>query len=68
MGNKRNRNKGRKRVEAMLSPLIGQQIPGGCDDCDAYQEVQQSHPGIFLLTVVHDDTCPFYIAWSNRGA
>lgn len=34
-------------------------IPGGCTDCDAFQTVHRDH-GLYLLTVHHDDTCPYY--------
>lgn len=41
-----------------LSALVGQRIPGGCDDCDAYQTMRRDG-SVFLLTVHHDDTCPW---------
>lgn len=36
-------------------------VPGGCDDCDAYQTLERDpeHPNIMHLRVWHDDTCPF---------
>jgi hypothetical protein len=37
----------------------GEQIPGGCDSCDAYQTVDTPTPGIHMITVHHDDWCPF---------
>ncbi len=46
-----------------LDDLIGQvedePIPGGCNRCDAYQRLEQVAPGVNVLTVVHDDWCPF---------
>lgn len=44
----------------MFHALTGQRIPGGCDDCDAYQTVDTSHAPVILLNVHHDDTCPTY--------
>ena len=32
--------------------------PGGCPDCDAFQTLDEDH-GVYLLTVHHDDGCPF---------
>ena len=40
-------------------------IPGGCDDCDAYQTVDPSEGDVIRLTVHHDDTCPW---WRIRQA
>lgn len=34
-------------------------IPGGCDDCNAYQVLDDSNAPIYLLRVFHDDTCPW---------
>jgi len=41
-----------------LAALIGQRIPGGCDDCDAYQ-VMRREGAVFVITVAHDNTCPW---------
>jgi hypothetical protein len=43
-----------------LAGLIGQQIDGGCDHCDAFQTVEE-HPysGAWVLTVNHDLDCDF---------
>lgn len=35
-------------------------IPGGCDDCLAEQTIEQRSPGVYLLLVHHDNTCPSY--------
>ncbi len=45
-----------------LGALEGLRIPGGCDDCDAYQVVDASHAPIFRLNVCHDERCPSYRA------
>ncbi len=41
-----------------LDAMTGHRIPGGCDDCHAYQTIEQAAPGVHLLVVFHDDTCP----------
>ena len=46
-----------------LAELVGRKLPGGCDDCDAYQSVAQAGPDLYVLTVHHDATCP----WVNGG-
>lgn len=51
---------------SVLDALTGRRLPGGCDDCTAYQTVQQQTPGVFLLTVHHDDSCPTYRAMRPR--
>jgi hypothetical protein len=33
-------------------------MPGGCDDCGAYQELAQVERGVYVLEVRHDATCP----------
>lgn len=35
-------------------------IPGGCEDCSAYQTIDHTEPGIYNLTVHHDASCPNY--------
>jgi len=40
------------------TPADQQHTPGGCNDCNAYQTVEQAAPGLVLLTVHHDHTCP----------
>lgn len=52
-------------LAAQLAPLIGLQIRGGCDDCDAYQGVDEQH-GHWVITVHHDDDCPTW-ARIRRG-
>ena len=44
----------------MLDAMTGKRIPGGCDDCDAYQTMREEAPGVYVLQVSHDETCPFY--------
>lgn len=47
---------------AFLAGLQGRRIPGGCEDCDAYQTVDRVAERITELTVHHDDTCPQFRA------
>ncbi len=56
----------RPRKTSALDTLTGRRFPGGCDDCTAYQTVEQQAPGVYLLTVHHDDTCPDYQAMRPR--
>lgn len=41
----------------ILGPLDGARIPGGCDQCDAYQTTRVED-GVWHITVHHDDWCP----------
>ncbi len=50
-------------VPSALDHLTGRRLPGGCDDCHAYQHA----PGLYLLTVHHDPTCPAYQAMRPRS-
>ena len=43
----------------MLEPLPDQPIHGGCDDCDAYQEMTTDGAGVYVVTVRHDASCPW---------
>jgi len=45
-------------LNEMFEALSGRRIPGGCDDCDAYQTMTQ-RDGIYAIEVSHDETCPF---------
>jgi hypothetical protein len=44
-------------ISEIFDGMAGQRIPGGCDDCDAYQEITRQDL-VYVLTVHHDDTCP----------
>lgn len=33
-------------------------VPGGCDDCDAYQVIDRTLAPVYMVTVHHDETCP----------
>lgn len=47
---------------SVLDQMTGHQMPGGCDDCTAYQTLDRHVTGVYLLVVHHDDTCPAYRA------
>lgn len=46
-----------------LDAMTGRRIPGGCDDCEAYQlltrQPNDEWGGVYVLAVHHDDGCPF---------
>lgn len=46
-------------LSSALDAMTGRRLPGGCDDCNAYQTVTQADQGMYVLTVHHDDDCPF---------
>ncbi len=33
---------------------------GGCGDCNAVQEMREVEPGVWVLEIRHDPTCPTY--------
>lgn len=41
-----------------LDQLCDQKLPGGCDDCNAYQRMKLVD-GIYRVSVYHDDGCPY---------
>jgi hypothetical protein len=49
-------------LQATLGPLVGVQIPGGCDLCDAYQVVEKVESLWWHVHVYHDDWCPWWLA------
>ena len=46
---------------SLLDALLGQRITGGCEDCDAYQDVTRVD-GVYHVTIAHDATCPWLAA------
>ncbi len=56
------------RLRDLYQQLDGQQIPGGCSTCDAYQLLRPIVDGSWRLTAVHDDDCPRWIAMQERSA
>lgn len=49
-------------LDDLFGQIEDQPMPGGCDQCDAYQTVVEVTPGVHSLTVHHDDWCPFFRA------
>ncbi len=49
-----------------LGALDGQRIPGGCDDCSAYQTIDGSHAPFFRINICHAETCPSYRAMQEK--
>lgn len=51
-----------EKPDELLAGLLGRITPGGCDDCDAEQEMIRPDPDeplLIVLQVRHDDGCPF---------
>lgn len=42
----------------LLGPFDGARIPGGCERCDAYQQVIPAGRGVWVLGTFHDEWCP----------
>lgn len=55
-----NRRRNRPMLNSTLDAMTGHRMPGGCDDCNAYQVMTCKSDGVYELQVHHDDTCPFY--------
>ncbi len=53
-------------LASMAAALEGAQVPGGCDQCAAYQTVERDseYPSLTHLTTHHDEWCPFLAARS----
>jgi hypothetical protein len=60
------RTRARGRITNMFGALDGAEIPGGCDDCDAYQTVRPITAGGWSLTTHHDDWCPWWTTYRRR--
>ena len=45
-------------LDDLFSQIGAEQIPGGCDHCEAYQTVETTSPGVHMIFVHHDDLCP----------
>lgn len=53
-------------VANTLGRLDGARIPGGCDQCDAYQTVRAEAPGVWVIDVFHDEGCPVLLKVEGR--
>lgn len=52
-----------------LFESIGHQpIPGGCPHCNSDTRFVTRAPGVFVMEIHHDRTCPDYQARRARGA
>ena len=45
-------------LDDLMGQIEDQPIPGGCEECDAYQTVEMVKPGVHMIRVHHDDWCP----------
>jgi hypothetical protein len=45
-------------LDDLFAQIEDQPFPGGCEHCDALQTVREESPGVYVLTVAHDDWCP----------
>jgi hypothetical protein len=57
----------RRQLTDLLGPLDGAQIPGGCDDCDAYQTTSAVSAGVWTVTIHHDHDCPTLAAMKGAS-
>jgi hypothetical protein len=56
-------------VTEVFAALDGACIPGGCDSCDAYQQVvahADGLPNVTHIKITHDDWCPTYRRLTNQ--
>jgi len=53
---------GQAAIAAILGPLDGAEIPGGCDTCNAHQTVHPVLAGVWQITINHDPWCPVLAA------
>jgi hypothetical protein len=55
-------------LRELVRQLDGAQIYGGCEECDAYQTMDEDpeHPGIIHIRIHHDDFCPFLARITER--
>jgi len=52
-------------LDQLHRALSGNRLPGGCDDCAAYQTLTK-RDGVFVVGVHHDDTCPWLARRETR--
>jgi len=46
-------------LDDLLASFAGRRVPGGCDDCDAFQQMRKEADGVFVLAVHHGRGCPW---------
>lgn len=44
-------------LDNFLGSLADKRIPGGCATCEAEQVLTERMPGVWLLTIAHEDGC-----------
>jgi hypothetical protein len=49
----------RRSLDDLVEQTEDQPLEGGCDRCDVYSTVEAISPGIYSMSVHHDDWCPF---------
>jgi len=49
-------------LAAFFNSVAGRRIPGGCPTCTAEQVVTEREPGVWVLVIAHDRSCPAYAA------
>jgi hypothetical protein len=54
-------------IHDLFARLGDRQVPGGCDRCDSYQTLSEELPGLYALTVHHDDDCPTWRAMNAEA-
>jgi hypothetical protein len=47
-------------MKEILDSIVGVDIPGGCEHCNAFQRVSKVSDGVFVMGVHHDDWCPWH--------
>jgi hypothetical protein len=52
----------------VLGPLDGGVFPGGCDCCDAEQEITTLAGGVYVITILHDADCPVLAHVNGSGS
>lgn len=45
-------------IRPFFDSLAGKRIPGGCDQCDAEQRLEEVAPNMWSLVIGHSDGCP----------
>jgi hypothetical protein len=48
-------------------PQIAQLLGPGCPDCTSTQTMVEVAPGIVVVSIGHDDTCPWWQAHQARS-
>lgn len=44
-------------LDDLFGDLKDRRVPGGCDQCDAFQTFDVVSPGVHVIRVHHDDRC-----------